>query len=262
MTRAPAVFVAHGAPTIALEQDGFTETLRRFGREHPRPLAIAVISAHWQAPVPVRVTAAERPPLLFDFGGFPDALYALNYPCPGDPVLAREIAALLHAEGLEAALDPKRGFDHGVWVPLRFMYPRADLPVVQVSLPLGAMPKDLLRLGMALAPLRDRGVLLLGTGGVVHNLRRVRMDDKDAPVDPWASEFDAWVRDRLQRRDVEGLMAYRTDAPQAVLAVPESEHIDPLFVVLGAASSEDRVVPLYEGFHHGNLSLRSVALEP
>ena len=261
MKRGPAVFVAHGAPSLALESDRFTEALGRFGREHQNPQAIVVVSAHWQARPPVRITAAARPSILYDFGGFPEALYRLEYPCSGDPDLAREIVELLSRAGFEAMLDPGRGLDHGVWVPLRFMYPRADRPVVQVSLPLGSDPSGLLCLGAALSALRDRGVLLLGTGGVVHNLRRVRMDQKDSPVDSWAAEFDSWVGARLQRRDVEALTAYRAQGPRADLAVPESEHLDPLFVVLGAARSKDRVVSVYEGFQHGNLSMRSVAYE-
>ena len=260
--RVPAIFVAHGAPTLALEEDGYTRALAAYGARLESPAAILVCSAHWQAPPPIRLTGAPRPGLIHDFAGFPDALYRVRYDCPGAPDLAREAAGLLGAAGIEARLDPERGLDHGAWVPLRFLRPAADVPVVQVSLPAGAGPDDLQRAGAALAPLRERGVPILGTGGIVHNLRRVRMDDKEAPVEPWALEFDAWVAERIARSDVAALRDYRTRAPHAALAAPTSEHFDPVFVVLGAALPGDRTQSLYAGFHHGSLSMRSFALAP
>jgi 4,5-DOPA dioxygenase extradiol len=143
---------------------------------------------------------------------------------------------------------------------LRLAFPAAEVPVVQVSLPQPRTIPGLLRMGRALAPLRERGVLLLGSGGVVHNLRRVRFEDKRAPVDPWARAFDAWVAAQLQERDLEALAAYRSQAPHADLAVPTTEHFDPIFFTLGAALPGDRVLWLHEGFHNGNLSMRSFAL--
>lgn len=260
MDRVPALFVSHGAPSLALEGDGeYARALASFcGGLAPR--ALVVFSGHFQEPWPIRITASERPPLIYDFGGFPDELYRLTYPAPGSPSLAREIAALLEKAGLPAELDETRGWDHGLWVPLRLAFPRADVPVVEVSLPRGAAPSELMRIGAALCELRESAAVLVGSGGIVHNLRRARLDAPEGPADPWAKEFDAWVADRLAKMEIADLVAYRARAPHADLAVPTTEHFDPLFVVLGAAAEDDRLIPIFDGFQFGNLSLRSFAL--
>ncbi|MEO8431885.1 MAG: class III extradiol ring-cleavage dioxygenase [Acidobacteriota bacterium] len=260
MNRAPALFVSHGAPSLALETDGaFARALAGFCRDLS-PRALVVFSGHDQAPRPIRITAGERPGLVYDFGGFPDELYKLTYPAPGSPAVSREIAALLDKAGLPSALDEKAGWDHGLWVPLRLAFPSASVPVVEVSLPRGAAPAELLRIGAALCELRESGVVLIGSGGIVHNLRLARLDAPEGPVDDWAAEFDAWVADRLAKMEIAELVSYRTRAPHADLAVPTTEHFDPLFVVLGGAAEDDRLLPVYEGFQYGNLSLRSFAL--
>ena len=260
MDRAPALFVSHGAPSLALEGDGvYARALQAFCAAHS-PRALVVFSGHFQQPRPIRITAAARPSLIYDFGGFPDELYRLTYPAPGSPELAREIVALLEKAGIGAELDESRGWDHGLWVPLRLAFPRAAAPVVEVSLPRGAPPSELLRVGAALCELRESGAVLIGSGGIVHNLARARLDAPSGPVDPWANEFDAWVAERLAKMEIAELVAYRDLAPHAELAVPTTEHFDPLFVVLGAAAEDDRLMPIYEGFQYGNLSLRSFAL--
>ena len=244
----PALFVSHGAPTTALQTEGsFARALRDFAGRTPRPRAIAVVSAHWETREP-RVTGSAAPPLLYDFGGFADALYAVRYPCPGAPELARRIAALIPG----AAVDPRRGLDHGAWTPLRLLYPQADIPVVQVSL-----SGDPAALGRALSPLRDEGVLVLGSGGAVHNLRRVDLSAEDAPVRPWARAFDEWLA-----REVAGLDPdlELSRAPHAALAVPTPEHFDPLRAVLATARPGERAVPVFEGFQYGTLSMRSFAV--
>ncbi len=227
-----------------------------------RPAAVLILSAHWTTSGPTGITAADRHRLIYDFGGFPEALYQLTYPALGDTELAGRIAGLLEAAGIAARLDGLRGLDHGAWIPMRIAWPDAKVPVVQVSLPANATPETLVRLGRALAPIREQGVLLLGSGGLVHNLYLVNLADKDRPVDPWALEFDAWVAERLARLDLPGLLRYRDEAPAAAMAVPTSEHFDPLFVVLGAASPGERVETLFEGFHYGNLGMRSFQLQP
>jgi 4,5-DOPA dioxygenase extradiol len=258
-----AIFMAHGSPMLALDEGGaHALALRRFAASVPLPRAIVVVSAHGEAPGPIRVGAAERPDTIHDFHGFPPALYRVRYPAPGAPALAREIVGRLEAAGLEAALDPEAGFDHGVWVPLRLAFPRAEVPVVSVSLPARRAPGDVLRMGRALATLRDEGALLVGSGVIVHNLRRARLDRVDAPVDAWARAFDDWVAARAAALDAEALLAYRERAPDAALAVPTPEHFDPLFFVLGAAQDGDRVDTVAEGFEYGNLSMRSLALRP
>lgn len=260
--KAPAAFVAHASPMLALESGGHARALRAFGERFSGPEAIVVVSAHWEAPAPVRVTSSDRPPLIYDFGGFPRPLYELRYPAPGSPGLAREVVEMLGAAGVPAVEEPARGWDHGVWVPLLHLYPEAAAPVVEVSLPLPRDPRDVAAIGRALAPLRDRGVLLLGSGGVVHNLRLARLDRKEGPVDEWALRFDAWVRERVARRDVAELAGYRARAPHAELAAPDSDHFDPLFFALGAARGDDVVEPIDEGFEHSNLSLASYAFIP
>jgi 4,5-DOPA dioxygenase extradiol len=247
---------------LALERDGHAARLRAFGDRFPRPAAIVVVSAHWDAPRPVRVTAAPRPALIYDFEGFPRRLYELQYPSPGSPDLAREIVGMLSQAGVPAGEEPRRGWDHGVWIPLRLFYPEASVPVVEVSLPVPRDPVLVAGIGGALAPLRDRGILLVGSGGIVHNLRLARLDRKDEPVDEWARKFDDWVRERVERRDLEELSAYRRRAPHADLAVPESEHFDPLFFALGAAGPNDELLEVNRGFEYGNLSLSSFAFVP
>lgn len=256
----PLLFVGHGAPTVALSSDAYTEALASLPARLPRPAALVVVSAHWQVTGPARVTAAEDPGLLYDFYGFPSELYELTYPCPGSATLAREIVASLADGGRPAAAEPVRGLDHGVWIPLLLAWPSADIPVVQVSLPLGAAPRELLDLGLALAPLRLRGVLVVGSGNVVHNMRTLDWEEKDAPPVQWAVAFDEWVRDAVAAHDVDALCAYQELAPRADLAVPTTEHFDPLLVVAGAMAPSDRVEVLFDGYHHGTLAMRTFLL--
>jgi|SRR5687768_3812276 len=259
---APSVFVAHGSPMLGIAAGEFGETLRRFAARHPRPAAIVIVSAHWEAPAPIRVNAAPRPDLIYDFGGFPPALYELTYPAPGSPEFADEALALLAQAGVAALREERRGWDHGVWIPLRLLYPKADVPVVEVSLPLPREPETVLRMGAALAPLRRRGALILGSGGIVHNLRLARLDRENGPVDQWARDFDEWVRDRIERRDLRELARYRTRAPHADFAVPESEHFDPLLFAVGASHPGDDLEEIASGFQYANLSLASYAFAP
>jgi 4,5-DOPA dioxygenase extradiol len=256
---APALFVAHASPMLALEREGHAAALRGFGKRMPHPSAITAVSAHWETPGSIRVTAAPQPPLIYDFGGFPRPLYEMTYPAPGSPELASEIVRLLGQAGIPAVAEPRRGWDHGVWIPLRLLFPDATVPVVEVSLPIPRTPDLVARVGKALAPLRDRGVLLVGSGGIVHNLRAARLDDKEGPVDEWAKRFDEWVRGHVERRNFGELAAYRGRAPASDLAVPESEHLDPLFFTLGAARADDQLEEVNRGFEHGNLSLSSYA---
>ena len=254
----PALFVSHGAPTAALDHDNYTQALSAWARSIARPRAIAIVSAHSEARGPIRVNAAPRPALVYDFSGFPDELYAIRYPAPGSPELASVIASALEEAGVEALRDEASGWDHGVWVPLRLLFPEADVPVVSLSLPVPRTPELLLRAGHALAPLREQGVLLVGSGGIVHNLRKLRWSEGETP-EPWAETFDTWVGERLKALDVDGLLAYER-TPHAELAVPSSEHFDPVFFVLGSRARDERVHAVCEGFRFGTLSLRSFAL--
>jgi 4,5-DOPA dioxygenase extradiol len=258
-TPMPALFVAHGSPMVAIEDDAYNQSLARLAAELPRPRAVIVVSAHWETSAEVRVTTAAELRTIHDFGGFPDALYRIQYTPPGDPALAARVLAALRERGVDAAGDAKRGLDHGAWVPLRFLYPRADVPVVGVSLPMPRSGALLLQIGATLARFRDEGVLVLGSGGLVHNLGRVDFADKYAPAQTWARDFDEWIAAKLAVRDLGGLSEWRANAPNARLAVPSSEHFDPALVIAGAARGKERVATVFAGFHHGTLSMRSFA---
>jgi 4,5-DOPA dioxygenase extradiol len=260
MTLAPALFVSHGAPTIALEEGGLGAALRAFAAATPRPVAALAVSAHWTTPREIGIASAVHHRLVYDFAGFPEALYRIRWPVFGAPDVAARAAALVEAAGFHARLDPVRGLDHGAWIPLRFLFPEADVPVVQLAL-LDAPPDALARLGAALAPLRREGVLLLASGGLVHNLGEVRLGDPGEP-DPWAREFDAWAAARIAALDLEGLARWRTDAPHGARAAPTPEHLAPVFVALGARLPGDRVETVHDAISDGNLGMRSFALRP
>jgi 4,5-DOPA dioxygenase extradiol len=240
----------------ALGGDAHAAALRAFGESHKPSRAILVVSAHWQVSQPVRVTAWDSAPLLYDFGGFPEDLYRLTYPAPGSPSSAARVVNILQSAGQPARFERERGLDHGAWTPLRLAWPGASTPAIEVSLPF-VSPQQLFQLGRALRPLRDDGFLLAASGGIVHNLSRVRLADKDAPVDSWAAEFDSWVAEAVAARRIESLFAYRHTAPHARLSVPTTEHFDPLFVALGAAYPDEPVETIFQGFQYGNLSMRS-----
>jgi 4,5-DOPA dioxygenase extradiol len=253
---APAVFISHGSPMVGIEDDAYTEALARFGGAEA-PAAVVAISAHWEAGGAIRVTSAGRHDTIHDFGGFPRALYEIRYDAPGAPELAREIADRIGGAGFPVALDDARGLDHGAWVPLRRMWPGAHVPVVGVSLPDPRTPDELLRMGEALRSLRERNVMILGSGGIVHNLRVLDWRNKFAAPADWARGFDDWVAERLAGdRDLRGFLA----APNGRHAAPTTEHFDPVFVVLGASGAAERHEEIFTGFHHGTLSMRSFAL--
>lgn len=254
----PAVFVSHGSPMTALDHGPYGKALAAFGKT-VEPRAIVVISAHWQEPG-IRIASGPKPELIYDFGGFPRELYELRYDAPGSPEVAAEVKAELERAGLAASLDERRGWDHGVWAPLRLMFPEARIPVVAVSLPYEQSPEELYRAGKAIGELRKQGVLILGSGGIVHNLRLMNWAQKDAAIEAWALEFQNWVREAIERRDLAALFAYEQRAPHAQRAVPTPEHFVPLFSVLGAAGEYSRVTTIFEGVEYGNMSMYSLAM--
>ncbi len=237
----PALFVSHGSPMEAVEDDAWSRDLGAWAARLGRPRAAVVVSAHWEGPL--AVTAGASPATIHDFSGFPEALSRISYPAPGDPALAKKAAFLTGA-----ALDPRRGLDHGAWVPLRKLFPTADVPVVQLSIPPDG---DVARLGRLLGELRKEEVLLIGSGGAVHNLGSLAWGDKAAPVEPWAMEFDRWVAERAG--DVDALSRWR-EAPGASRAHPTAEHFLPILFAAGSA-----VETIHEGFHYGTLSMRTYA---
>jgi 4,5-DOPA dioxygenase extradiol len=255
----PVAFISHGSPMVAIETGLYQDALERFGREH-RPAAVVVISAHWDTSDAVFITSAAKHQLIYDFGGFPAELYELKYAAAGDPELAGRIHGVLRDADVPSALDKGRGLDHGVWVPLRLIYPEADVPVVELSIPGTRSPAELFRIGELLSPLRSEGVLILGSGGIVHNLRRLDWRHRDGPAEQWALDFDRWFTAKLEAWDIDGLLSYQQTAPSAVLAVPTNEHFHPVFVALGAAGGRGRIESIYEGFQYGTLSMRSFAV--
>jgi 4,5-DOPA dioxygenase extradiol len=206
------------------------------------------------------VTAGERPETIHDFGGFPEKLHKMVYPSPGHPKLAGEIAATLSAGGFPARLED-RGLDHGAWIPMKIAYPAADVPVIEVTLQYGRTPADYLRLGGLLAPLRERGVLIVGSGGVVHSFPEMRRLKPGESTDKWAVEFDTWFRERIGKGDLESVANYREAHPSGARAAPTTEHFDPIFVAMGASRPGDKIVDIYEGFRGANLSMRTFVMK-
>uniref|UniRef100_UPI0035CBA01B DODA-type extradiol aromatic ring-opening family dioxygenase n=1 Tax=uncultured Sphingomonas sp. TaxID=158754 RepID=UPI0035CBA01B len=232
----PSLFVSHGAPTFALTDAparGFPDGLA--GQLPERPRAILLVSAHWETVRP-RVTTSMVNATIHDFFGFPEELYRLTYPAPGSGWLADRVARLLESAGETVQRDPTRGLDHGAWVPLRLMYPDADVPVIQLSVETAKGPAYHYRLGQLLAPLREEGVLILGSGSFTHDLSRFRdyYHAVHAPAPDWVDAFADWMTLALEQGRVEDLLAYRSSAPQARRNHPTEEHLLPLFVALGA----------------------------
>lgn len=250
----PVLFLGHGSPMNAIEDNAWRRSWQALGQRLPRPKAILCISAHWETQG-VYVGSAEHPETIHDFRGFPKALFDVRYPAPGSPELAHRVAELVRTPRVH--FDSHRGLDHGVWSVLRPMYPEADIPVVPLSLSSlqpGAWHYDLAR---QLAPLRDEGVLVVGSGNIVHNLRYWRMGQTE-PLD-WAQRFDEDIADRIAEGHHEGMMGYETLGPDALLAVPTPEHYLPLLYVLGLQREGDAVEFINEDVV-GPISMRSVLI--
>ena len=232
MSRLPSVFVSHGSPMHALQAGPAGETWAALGRRLGRPRAIVIASAHWETDRPL-LTGATRPQTIHDFYNFPEPLYRLRYPAPGAPEVAQQARQLLLQKSFPAGIDPERGLDHGAWSPLLYMYPDADVPVVQLSIQPHLGTAHHLKLGEALKPLQDENILVIGSGHLTHNLRDWARG-QGAPA-PYAREFQAWVFERINERRLDELASYRSLSPHGVRAHPTDEHFLPLFVALGAA---------------------------
>jgi 4,5-DOPA dioxygenase extradiol len=258
MNTLPALFVSHGAPLFATQPGETGPALRRWAAQCPKPSNIVVMSPHWMARAPL-VMASPAPQTYHDFGGFPQELYELQYPAPGNPALAQEVVDLLQAAGIETGLDSKRPFDHGTWVPLLHLFPQADVPVVQVALPAHWGPVEVFKLGQALQGLRERGVLVMGSGSMTHNLGEFFGGER-AP-DLYVIEFSRWVEDALTRGDIPTLLDYRSLAPHAQRAHPSEDHFLPLFFALGAAGSDARPSYISREVMHSMLAMDAFALQ-
>ncbi|MBS0340237.1 MAG: dioxygenase [Proteobacteria bacterium] len=254
--RMPALFISHGAPTFAIEPGLAGAQLNALGRALEKPRAVVIVSPHWMTRG-IQVGAAARPGTIHDFGGFPAALYQLGYPAPGAPELAQRIVDLFAQAQVAASLNEHQGLDHGAWVPLMHLYPDADVPVVQVSMPAGLDPIGSFELGRVLAPLADEGVLIVGSGSLTHNLYEFRGGTVDEA--PYAREFTGWIRAAVLAGDREALLHALERAPHASRAHPTAEHFLPLLVALGAAPDSVPVTVLDGGIRHGVLAMESYA---
>jgi 4,5-DOPA dioxygenase extradiol len=246
---------------LALQDSPARRFLQGLGKTLERPKAIVAVSAHWETRSGPAVSLAQQPETIHDFGGFPRALFEMQYPAPGAPAAAHRAAALLEAHGIPVGQSAQRGLDHGAWVPLSLMYPDADIPVAQLSVVRGASPTEHERLGRALAELRNEGVLVVGSGSLTHNLYEFRGQGIDAPVPPWVSEFEAWMKTRLENSDRAALLDYRRTAPFAAQNHPTEEHLLPLFVAMGAAGPDARATQLHASFEHGVLAMDAYAFQ-
>ena len=259
----PTLFVSHGAPTFALQPGQAGPQLAAFTAALPRPRAVLVVSPHWMT-AGLEVSTAAMPATLYDFGGFPDELYTLSYRAAGAPELAGQVAALLAEQGVAVRQNPGRGLDHGAWVPLMYLYPQADVPVFQLSLPRLASPRDYLMLGRLLAPLARQDVLVMASGSITHNLQDAfaAMSGGAPEGAAYAREFMDWMAARLAAGDLEALLDYRRQAPHAKRAHPTDEHLMPLFVALGAAGEGAAVARLEGGIDLSVLGMDSYAFTP
>lgn len=255
MQTMPALFISHGAPTLAMSDSPARHFLAQLGASLPRPSAILVVSAHWETMDGVAVSLAQQPETIHDFGGFPQALYEMRYPAPGAAAVAEQAARRLEGAGFTVKRSDSRGLDHGAWVPLSLIYPQADIPAAQVSVMRGASPADHERLGRALAPLREQGVLVIGSGSLTHNLYEFRGQAIDAEVPAWVSDFAGWMRRAIEQGDRDELLNYRTRAPHAARNHPTDEHLLPLFVALGAGGEGAIGRRLHSSHEYGILAM-------
>ena len=259
----PALYVSHGAPLFAVDAGETGPALTRWGQglraQFPALRGVVIMSPHWMARTP-QVMTGPQPATWHDFGGFPPALYQLQYPAPGAPALAQEVLALLQAAGVAAQGDAGRPFDHGAWVPLMHLFPEADLPVVQVALPVGAGPAEVYALGAALRGLRSQGVLVMGSGSMTHNLAEFFGGAREPA--PYVIAFSRWIESALERGDMQALLNYRSLAPHAERAHPTDDHFLPLFFALGAAGDDLHANYLSREVMYSMLAMDAFALQP
>jgi len=254
MNALPTLFISHGSPTFALEPGRLGPSLTTLGKQLPCPRAVLVLSPHWMTRG-VFVQSSAQPATVHDFGGFPRPLYSLQYPAAGAPELAQEIVELLGHQGIPAQLADSQGYDHGAWIPMMHLYPDADIPVLQLSQPSVPSPVALLELGQAVAPLREKGVLIVASGCITHNLYEFRMGSS---VEPYAQRFADWTWERINDGDLDALLGYRQRAPQAARAHPTDEHLLPLYFAIGAAGNDwTRATRLQGGTTYGVINMDS-----
>lgn len=248
----PSYFFAHGAPSIVLEQNGYTDFIKEFAARTPKPKAVVLFSAHWEETAQA-VGAVDTYSTIYDFSGFQDELYRMTYPAKGEIALSSRIQSLFAEHGVPSRLDRDRGLDHGAWAVLKMIYPDADVPVIALSVNRYLSNEQQYQIGKALGELREQGVLIIGSGGTVHNLRRLKWQAEG--VDDWAEAFDNWLQSKLEAWDLKALFDYRASAPYAQEAVPTNEHFIPLILAMGAGDKNRQAKLLHRSYQYGNLSL-------
>lgn len=250
----PVIFLGHGSPMNAIADNDVTKTFAKLGTSIPKPKVILMISAHWMTDH-LSLTHNAHPKTIHDFGGFPKELYSIQYPAPGLPKFAEEMQAQF--KDLNITLDEQRGLDHGTWSVLKHVYPKADIPVVQLSLNMKETYEYHFDIGKKLRPLREQNVLIMGSGNMVHNLRTIEWDE-DAKALPWASKYDQWLKEKINARDFQSLISHARDSEEGKLSIPTPDHYFPLLYILGASEKEDSIEYIFEGMQNASISMRSV----
>lgn len=250
------LFISHGAPSLVIENSAAKTFLESYGRTLKKPRAVVIASAHFTTGQPT-VSGDERPAMIYDFRGFAPELYQMVYPAPGDPLVAIKVAGLLDAAGLAPVVVRERGYDHGAWAPLMLLYPKADVPVIELSVQPHQSPAHHFAVGRALASLKDEDILVIGSGSATHNLHEYFRGGYPAAAQPpaWVTEFGDWLRDRIESGAVDDLLAYRALAPYAKENHPTDEHLLPLFIALGAAGPRARGLRIHTSHEHGVLMM-------
>lgn len=254
----PSFFIGHGAPSLAIENNEYTDYLKGLASRFPKPKAIVLFSAHWESREQ-KVSGASSYETIYDFSGFQKELYQIQYPAAGDLAIASEVQALFRQENIPAEIDTVRGLDHGAWVVLHLLYPHADIPVIALSVNRFLSNAEQYRIGKALSSLREKDILIIGSGGTVHNLRRLEWGANH--INPWAAEFDQWLEDKLTAWDLEALFQYHELAPYAKEAVPTPEHFIPLLLAMGSGDANKKATLLHRSYQYGNLSLSAWKFE-
>lgn len=258
-TRMPLLFIGHGSPMNAIEDNAFTQMLAALSPTLPRPKAILIISAHWVSQG-TWVTGMAKPRTIHDFHGFPAPLFDIQYPAPGNPKIAELVQQMITSPPIHNDLATW-GIDHGSWSVLRHLYPHADIPVVQMSIDIAQPPEYHFQIGQQLAPLRDQGVLIIGSGNLVHNLAKINWQANATPYD-WAHEFDAWTKQKLESRDFNALLHDVDKTAAGKLSVPSMEHYYPLHYILGAADAKDELRFEFEEIHLASIAMRTFTFLP
>ncbi|MBS4174532.1 class III extradiol ring-cleavage dioxygenase [Bacillus sp. FJAT-49736] len=250
----PSLFIAHGAPLLAIENNDYTKFLNQLGQDIHRPKAIVLFSAHWESRVQ-QVSQVDQYSTIYDFGGFNPSLYTIKYPAHGSQDISNEIGDLFTKNGISFENDKTRGLDHGAWVVLRLLYPNADIPVIAMSVNPNLKPEEQYKVGKTLSELREKDILIIASGGTVHNLGAVKWAD-NGEIDSWALEFDDWLSVNLKSWDLKSLFNFDSIAPHASIAVPPygNEHFVPIFYAMGAADNDRQAKRLHRSYRYGNLS--------